>query len=212
MRRLVGRGALSAVQRASTGRLLPSPFPRPRPHRPPQRRRRRRTRAIMSTKEQINPLSLILEPLIVASLLTAGCLLNRRTSAELKSAAAATPPVATTHLPFLKWAVKVPDTTRFRGTVTSRFLAYFPFLMEVWYWLLTYWVRSTYFHDSVPPVLHGITLGLPNWSCRLRFDAEGRDDPHCAGARHSDPQPRGPPRHPHRARRAALGHALALLD
>lgn len=94
----------------------------------------------MSTEEHISPLSYILEPLIVASLLTAGCLLNRRTSAELKAAAATTPPAPTTHLSFFKWQIQVPDTARFRGSITSRFLAYFPFLMEVWYWLLTYWV------------------------------------------------------------------------
>jgi hypothetical protein len=98
----------------------------------------------MSTSEHISPLSYILEPLIVAGLLTAGCLLNRRSSSQLKAAAALRDhvPETNTHLPFLKWQARVPSTVRFRSTITSRFLAYFPFLMEVWYWLLTYWVSA----------------------------------------------------------------------
>jgi hypothetical protein len=98
----------------------------------------------MSTSEHISPLSYILEPLIVAGLLTAGCLLNRRTSAELKSASVAQErmPEPSRTLPFFKWQIGVPNNTRFRPNITSRFLAYFPFLMEVWYWLLTYWVTS----------------------------------------------------------------------
>jgi hypothetical protein len=98
----------------------------------------------MSTAEHISPLSYILEPLVVAGLLTFGCLWNRRTAAELKVAGAAAPPDAesASRLPFLKWSVPVPDTARFRGNLASRFLAFFPFLMEVWYWLLTYWVRE----------------------------------------------------------------------
>ncbi|KAF2837073.1 hypothetical protein M501DRAFT_1018472 [Patellaria atrata CBS 101060] len=34
----------------------------------------------------------------------------------------------------------VPDNSRFRGNITSRFLSFFPFLIEIWYWNLTYWV------------------------------------------------------------------------
>lgn len=41
---------------------------------------------------------------------------------------------------FLLWTIRVPDNARYRMRLTSRFLAMFPFLMEVWYWLLT-WVR-----------------------------------------------------------------------
>ncbi|EIN09541.1 hypothetical protein PUNSTDRAFT_143071 [Punctularia strigosozonata HHB-11173 SS5] len=96
----------------------------------------------MSTSEHISPLSYVLEPAIVAGLLTAGCLLNRRRASELKllDAGPNTPPAAPTTLPFFKWRVRVPDNSRFRHTLTSRFLAYFPFLMEVWYWLNTYWI------------------------------------------------------------------------
>jgi hypothetical protein len=98
----------------------------------------------MSTSEHISPLSYILEPLIVAGLLTAGCLINRRTSTQLKAAAAAQErvPEPNTRLPLFKWQAHVPNNARFRANITSRFLAYFPFLMEVWYWLLTYWVGS----------------------------------------------------------------------
>jgi hypothetical protein len=95
----------------------------------------------MSTAEHINPLSYILEPLVVAGLLTVGCLWNRRSAADLRAADAAPAPEPVRVLPFLAWSAPVPDTARFRGTLASRFLAHFPFLIEVWYWLLTYWVR-----------------------------------------------------------------------
>ena len=32
------------------------------------------------------------------------------------------------------------DNTTFRLNITSTLLALFPFLIEIWYWLLTYWV------------------------------------------------------------------------
>ena len=38
---------------------------------------------------------------------------------------------------FFIWTVNVPDNARFRHKLFSRFLAMFPFLLEVWYWLLT---------------------------------------------------------------------------
>jgi hypothetical protein len=33
----------------------------------------------------------------------------------------------------------LPDTSRFHHTLLSRFLRKFPFLIEIWYWALTYW-------------------------------------------------------------------------
>ncbi|PSN67395.1 hypothetical protein BS50DRAFT_493886, partial [Corynespora cassiicola Philippines] len=33
----------------------------------------------------------------------------------------------------------LPDNSRFRTNLTSRFLSKFPFLLEIWYWNLTYW-------------------------------------------------------------------------
>ena len=38
---------------------------------------------------------------------------------------------------FLFWNVKVPDNSPFRMNFGSRLLGMFPFLLEVWYWLLT---------------------------------------------------------------------------
>lgn len=43
-------------------------------------------------------------------------------------------------LPCLGRQVRVPDTTRFRHTAVSRLLWHAPFLMEIWYWNLAYWV------------------------------------------------------------------------
>lgn len=104
----------------------------------------------MSTKEEIPALSYILEPLLVASLLTAGCLFNRRKPADIVLAnnlADSSPDRVAENggwnwkeMRFLIWTMRVPDNAKFRMNLTSRFLAMFPFLMEVWYWLLTYWV------------------------------------------------------------------------
>lgn len=38
-----------------------------------------------------------------------------------------------------KWWQR-PDNTRFRKNITSRFLAHFPFLIEIVYWNLVYWI------------------------------------------------------------------------
>lgn len=93
---------------------------------------------------------------MVASLLTAGCLLNRRRPADIVLAnnlADSSPDRVAENggwnwreMRFLFWTMRVPDNAKFRMNLTSRFLAMFPFLMEVWYWLLTYvfyWQRST---------------------------------------------------------------------
>ena len=85
---------------------------------------------------------------VVASLLTAGCLLNRRKATDIVLAnnlresspdrdRLSAEPGWTREMRFLFWSIKVPDNARFRMNLTSRFLAMFPFLMEVWYWLLT---------------------------------------------------------------------------
>lgn len=129
----------------------------------------------MSTTEEIPALSFILEPaseslacwhrgklttfpylhhitksrfvnLVVASLLTAGAIFNRRKSQDIVRAhqfAEAINPALVDNdwnwkeMRFLIWSVRVPDTARFRMRLTSRLLGMFPFLMEVWYWLLT---------------------------------------------------------------------------
>ncbi|KAI5453982.1 hypothetical protein NCC49_004975 [Naganishia albida] len=97
----------------------------------------------MSTAEEIPALSYILEPLLVAGLLTAGCLINHRPGRlqNIVHASKLLSQARPDYLPtFFKKQVPVPNTERFRRNITSRFLAYFPFLLEVWYWLLTYWV------------------------------------------------------------------------
>lgn len=38
--------------------------------------------------------------------------------------------------------VYTPNTRRFRGRLVSRVLEKYPFLVEVWYWGLIYWVRT----------------------------------------------------------------------
>ncbi|KAK7754156.1 hypothetical protein SLS62_003733 [Diatrype stigma] len=43
---------------------------------------------------------------------------------------------------YTKWQVKSPNTQVFRDYFLSRLLVKFPFLVEVWYWALIYWVRS----------------------------------------------------------------------
>lgn len=71
---------------------------------------------------------------VVAGLLTLGCLLNRRKTSELQRVAQTPVPARPTHLTFFKWNIPVPDTAPHEGRLVSRFLARFPFLMEVHYW------------------------------------------------------------------------------
>lgn len=51
--------------------------------------------------------------------------------------------------------VRTPDTQAFEDRLLSRLLFKFPFLVEVWYWALVYWVccllpRLTYTHQDQP--------------------------------------------------------------
>jgi hypothetical protein len=39
-----------------------------------------------------------------------------------------------------RWTRIFPDNSRFRDNISSRFLARFPFLIEIWYWNLAYWI------------------------------------------------------------------------
>jgi hypothetical protein len=49
-----------------------------------------------------------------------------------------------------------PDTHRFHNNILSRFLRKFPFLIEIWYWALTYWpyqfcrARSALYISATP--------------------------------------------------------------
>ena len=102
-------------------------------------------------------------PAVVSSLLTAGCLFNRRTSSQLRVLNTQTVlPARQTHLSFFKWSVRVPDTTVYAGRLTSRFLARFPFLMEVWYWLLTYWIYQ------ISRAMQALTMGEETWAISQR--------------------------------------------
>jgi len=83
---------------------------------------------------------------VVASLLTAGAIFNRRKSQDIVRAhqfSEAINPSFTDdgwhwkEMKFLLGTVSVPETARFRMKLSSRLLGMFPFLMEVWYWLLT---------------------------------------------------------------------------
>lgn len=97
-------------------------------------------------------------PAVVASLLTAGALLNRRSprdiqqvhnlvdSHEYKIAEAEDGEAVGPHtegsgdnkrMRFLWTTMKIPDNANRRMTVFSRFLNLFPYLMEIHYWLLT---------------------------------------------------------------------------
>ncbi|EKG21280.1 integral membrane protein [Macrophomina phaseolina MS6] len=83
----------------------------------------------------------LIEPGSIVLGFTAGTLINRRRAireserelhAPLLSAPRGASPSPTPQF--------YPDNTRFRNNLISRFLAKFPFLLEIWYWNLTYWV------------------------------------------------------------------------
>ncbi|KAK6908577.1 integral membrane protein [Kwoniella mangroviensis CBS 10435] len=119
----------------------------------------------MSKPDEIPALSYILEPALVASLLTVGCLWNRRKPSEIIQAhnVSGTNPISTNsstdnswnwkEMKFFVWKVKVPSNERFGMNFFSRFLGMFPFLLEVWYWLLTYWIYQ------IARAIQALTMG-----------------------------------------------------
>ncbi|TYJ53210.1 hypothetical protein B9479_006188 [Cryptococcus floricola] len=116
----------------------------------------------MSKPDEIPALSFILEPAIVVSLLTAGCLFNRRPPPLILQAHNAVndvpPPPGDRawnwkNMRSFKWTVRVPGNERFRSRWSSRLLGMFPFLMEVWYWLLTYWIYQ------IARAMQALTMG-----------------------------------------------------
>ena len=88
-------------------------------------------------------LGFVIEPLIVISLLTAGVICNRRPLSAVTRAHPSLSPavIPTTHTrhPSLRF-FKPRDTSRFSNNWISTTLYRFPFLIEVFYWGLTYWV------------------------------------------------------------------------
>ncbi|KAK7044753.1 PAP2 superfamily-domain-containing protein [Favolaschia claudopus] len=86
------------------------------------------------------------EPAIVLSILTAGVVLNRRRDHDASSplSSSSEPLLATGDSLFrdrevFGRTVRSRNTAVWRNTRVSRFLRRFPFLVEVWYWLLVYW-------------------------------------------------------------------------
>ncbi|KAA1474641.1 hypothetical protein DENSPDRAFT_340172 [Dentipellis sp. KUC8613] len=81
-----------------------------------------------------SPLGFILEPLIVISLLAGGVWFNRRRSSE--GSHTSSPLLA----PAQPSAPAKRDTSRYANNWISRTLYRYPFLLEVLYWALTYWI------------------------------------------------------------------------
>ncbi|OCL08001.1 hypothetical protein AOQ84DRAFT_341008 [Glonium stellatum] len=82
----------------------------------------------------------VLEPILIALTFTVGAVVNRqrrrKRPEKLCGHAPLSDPIrdASSRGPNF-----LPDNTAFRLNITSRLLASFPFLIEIWYWLLTYW-------------------------------------------------------------------------
>ena len=89
-------------------------------------------------------LGFVIEPFVVISLLAAGVVFNRRHLSAVSRAhpfllsPAVTPTPHTRH-PSLRF-FKPRDTSRFSNNWISTALYRFPFILEVFYWGLTYWV------------------------------------------------------------------------
>jgi len=81
----------------------------------------------------------IIEPGVIVLAFTAGTLINRR-SKQLQRARKNSENRAGPPRPTCSDTKSLPEESQFRNNVTSRFMAYFPFLLEIWYWNLTYWV------------------------------------------------------------------------
>ncbi|KAF2192235.1 hypothetical protein K469DRAFT_716748 [Zopfia rhizophila CBS 207.26] len=85
----------------------------------------------------------VIEPATIALIFTAGTLINRRKprynhlSLDSKDASLGS---SRTSSPDSRQASWLPENSAFRHNLLSRFLAAFPFLLEIWYWLLTYWI------------------------------------------------------------------------
>lgn len=99
-----------------------------------------------------------LEPLIVFSILTAGVLFNRRRSAPVRDGSWSPGSTSSSEGLLLgpvlepQWRerkffgkkMKSKNTARWKNSLVSRLLRRFPFLVEVWYWLLVYWVSENH--------------------------------------------------------------------
>ncbi|KAF7321759.1 hypothetical protein MKEN_00697600 [Mycena kentingensis (nom. inval.)] len=89
----------------------------------------------------------IAEPALVATILVAGVVLNRRKDSDgvwTPLSPSSEPLLATADAPYrdrqvFGRTVRSRNTAVWRNTWLSRTLRRFPFLVEVWYWLLVYW-------------------------------------------------------------------------
>jgi len=88
----------------------------------------------------------LVEPSAIVIILTLGALLNKRsgirsrspTSSPLLRRRSISPTSTTADPAWIKQ--RLPDNTKFEDNLTSRILSAFPFLVEILYWNLTYWV------------------------------------------------------------------------
>ncbi|RAL12787.1 phosphatase PAP2 family protein [Aspergillus homomorphus CBS 101889] len=81
-----------------------------------------------------------LEPGAIVAVFTTGTLINRRKHARLLESPSAESPLLEDGLEDAKPNTYDERSIRNRRTIQSRILAYFPFLLEILYWLLTYWI------------------------------------------------------------------------
>ncbi|KAJ7109066.1 PAP2 superfamily-domain-containing protein [Mycena crocata] len=88
----------------------------------------------------------IVEPLVIIVIFVVGLLVNRRPN--MNNSRGHILPTSEIEIPLLKQytseptrmnGIPIPDNHRFRRNSLSRLLARFPFAMEIFYWLLTYW-------------------------------------------------------------------------
>ncbi|PLB46015.1 hypothetical protein P170DRAFT_439701 [Aspergillus steynii IBT 23096] len=85
----------------------------------------------------------LIEPGAIVAVFTAGTLINRRKHVRLPETPSVESPLLGENHPAPH---KPPNedvvfhSFKTRRTIQSRILAYFPFLLEIWYWVLTYWI------------------------------------------------------------------------
>ncbi|KAH9026626.1 PAP2 superfamily-domain-containing protein [Lactarius pseudohatsudake] len=94
--------------------------------------------------DQASALGIFIEPLVVVSLLAAGVIINRRPLSPVSRAYSPIPsptfsPTSHTRHSSLRF-FKPWDTSRYANNWVSATLYRFPFILEVFYWGLTYWV------------------------------------------------------------------------
>lgn len=136
-----------------------------------------------------------LEPVIVFSILTAGVIFNRRRSTIVRdqrdgswspsstssSEGLLSGPVVEAQWrerKFLGKKVRSRNTIRWKNSFVSRILRKFPFLVEVWYWLLVYWVSTTIYLRAGDDLWSYLTRST-DLSTRPRLQRRYSTDRHC---------------------------------